>query len=136
MTETEKALRQACMEKALALSPWVLCIFRLDVEGVVVPDHLIATAAEEGSPILGLNVGYHMAVPVDSLEINAAGISGVFSFNRVPGFCGLPWESLVQIVLMDGEKSYGAVSFSVPLEDQGGSSPEPPPTGKPCLKLV
>ena len=136
MTEIEKELRRACTERALALAPWVLAIFRVDVEGVVVPDHLIAAAAEEGSPILGLNIGYHMAVPVKELDVNAVGISGVFSFGRVPGFCGLPWESLVQIILMDGEKSYGAVSFSVAQGDSPSAAPDPAPAGKRHLKLV
>jgi len=137
MTETERILRRLCVEKALALEPHVLLLFLVDVPGVVIPEPVRAGLE---APVLGLNVGLNTLVPVDSLETTEVGISGVFSFSRIPGFCGFPWESLVQLTLVDGDDNpRGAISFSVSLPEKPGDSlPEPPPavSGKPCLKLV
>lgn len=79
-----------------------------------------------------LQVGYQMPVPIRDLHIDADGVSGIFSFDRVPSLCVIPWESVT--ALARGEEY--TIAF-IPNEALAHRrAPVPAPTPRPGLRLV
>lgn len=126
------------------------------VEGVVVPEYLAT------DPTLRLNIAYGFNLP--ALEIDDEGIYAVLSFGGVDHGCTLPWEAVYAITLPDqqhegslwndclppelAEAVEATVEAAPPrpalriVEDGDASdaadspSTEPPPSGRPSLRLV
>lgn len=68
--------------------------------GCAAPDNLSRQAQ------LVLQVGYNMPIPIEHLEVDHAGIRGLFSFRGVKEFCNVPWSCVFAIV---GEDAQGCV---------------------------
>ncbi len=45
-----------------------------------------------------LHVGYDLPVPIQHLSVSDEGVIGVFSFNRQPFSCRIPWAAVYGIV--------------------------------------
>jgi len=92
--------------------------------GVVVP------ARFRSQPQLVLQVGRGMAPPIPDLEVDAEGIRGTLSFDRVGCHCTIPWPSVHALV---GDDKKGMVwPDDVPDEVQGQMDAA---RGKPPMEL-
>jgi hypothetical protein len=52
-------------------------------------------------PLLILQVGYNMPIPIADLLVDEDGITGTLSFTHTPWCCHVPWEAVVALVPAD-----------------------------------
>ena len=66
-------------------------VFDPRAKGVSVPPHWAVQRQ------MTLEVGMNLPVPIQALQISHVGVSGMFSFNRAPFYCLVPWSAIVWI---------------------------------------
>lgn len=122
------SVKRTVIEKLLDEENYILIVVNPQVEGVKLPKHLL-----ESNQLIGLHIGYRMAIPVPDLAISDDGISGTLSFSQIPHLCFLPWSAIAQVTVDDEH-----LIWIIPPSKRGATEAQTPPKAskKPHLKLV
>lgn len=91
MKPLENSEIKAVLERMLQVCDVVRVHFDPRAEGVHVPGQFRA------DPLMSLEVGLNLPIPIRDLEIGEAGLYATLSFNRTPYYCEVPFAAFYAI---------------------------------------
>ncbi|HOT10334.1 MAG TPA: ClpXP protease specificity-enhancing factor SspB [Polyangiaceae bacterium] len=119
--------KQQLMNYLLAEAPSVFIHLDPRQEKVVVPPRF------RKNPMLILEIGLNMRVPIPDLNVDAEGVTCTLSFGGKPYWCQLPWPSVFALV---GSDQRGYVWFEQVPKEVADRYVSPSKSPAPKLKAV
>ena len=97
--EETNNLKCEALQLLIRHSPYVFVVVNTQARGVRMPEGL--------DPVVTVQIGNELAVPIPDIQLDERGLTMTLSFNRANHPCYMPWASIIGARTAGGEVMVG-----------------------------